>query len=245
MPYYKRRTNTKRYKKTANGQRYRVRQVQAAQYTPETKFIDGFLSNIAVTNDTLWCPGSFTIPASQGDAGNMIVINPAAGTKAWERVGRRIFVKRIEIKLAFTLSPTLVTSRGDTLIVQLFHDNQTKGAVATLSNVYEGGATNVAAGTQGYMAPRTNDFKGRFKLLRQCVVDFSLTSSSTANMIDCCSWIVPVNKTITYSGTTGGGIVTEVQDHSWFILACCINGDGTTTIPVRVYARWRAFYTDV
>lgn len=141
------------------------------------------------------------------DTGVINLLNGLSlGTSVTTRIGQKIVVKSIQLRINFTgapfsQTPTVAASKARCMIVW---DNQPNTQLPVLSDILE----NTTAGT-GIVSPQFTGYISRFRILYDKV--FNLTNLTAANaptniITDFEKWYLKTNLLVSYSDTNNGDI---------------------------------------
>lgn len=211
---------------------------------PETKYVDGYVDNTAIAdlsgNDATWA-GTLVNPRQQTAVYGCMPV-PAQGDNFQDRDGRKIMVKKLQIRgeINFVLANTLTgaTTGPNYVRLVLVKDMQTNGAtLATPANIIgmgNGSDGNAAlTADAACMAPTNPAGWGRFRVLKDKIIrcppreaffdgtDGALNQATVPFKIT-----VKPNCIQSFSATTG--VVGSVIDNSFHLLAGGATTGGNT-----------------
>lgn len=201
---------------------------------PETKYVDGYLDDTAIaqlaTNDVTWA-GTLLDPQRQAGTYGCLPV-PAQGDNYQDRDGRKIWVKKIQIRgeINFPAINTLTGATVDGQYVRLLvvKDLQTNGAtIATPSNVIgPGNGSDAAAGLTAdaaIMAPSNPAGWGRYRIMKDKLIRCPPRSAFFDGVDGALnSTVVPFKITVkpncqmSFSATTG--VVGSIIDNSFHLM---------------------------
>jgi len=176
---------------------------------------------------------NLTIPTTGARLGTNLCIIPQ-GTGASDRIGRKIWIKKIQMNISMHYIPTTAAEPAFYRML-LVMDKQANGANATWANVMES-----TVSTDSF---RNLENSQRFKILKdwrgvinQVGREFSTNYLDVARKF---SYYADCNIPIEYSSTTG--VIAEQRSNTLFVIACMSNAP-TESIEVSWYIRLR--FTD-
>lgn len=148
--------------------------------------------------------------------GNLTCNIPQGMDATGNRIGRKIIVKSIQLKLGFVLAAGATPS--DSFFVYLIQDTQCNGALPVAADFF------VATGGMGVQL-RNLDNGRRFKVLKKFVADLQ-SDAGVAGAYDGAiqhqECYIKCNIPIEYGGTTG--VITEVKTNNLFMVYGSPNG---------------------
>jgi len=234
-----------------------VATTRGAAVTGEMKYFDTeYQTNSITAVTTTWPAGTMADPSSTINLGSAAVATPLAlcvptvGAGLNQRVGRKIFVRKIKVHGQIQCSPQAAQAAADTackIRLALVQDQQTNAAQMTGAQLYnDAGVSSTTINT--FQNP--NNF-GRFRVLKDKMVvisNLNLTGSPTANDVIQASWKGQFKFTVNFKkpvevhfNATNGGTVADIVDNSFHILA---GTDNSTYAPSLAYY-CRVCYKDV
>lgn len=170
------------------------------------------------------------------------LINIVQGTTESQRVGRKCTIKRIGLKIEYSLNRVDTRSEppiGNKLRIILYQDRQCNGAAATPSQILEDLTTGDAV-----RSFRNLSESGRFRLMMDRV--FTLTPQtltritsdnfSSSNIVRFHQFYKNCNIPIEYSGPTGA--IGEIRSNNIGMLLISDNNTTDTTINVTSRVRF-------
>lgn len=168
--------------------------------------------------------------------GNIVlstVNNVAAGTGESERIGRRITIKSISIRLeAFLSNTTVVTNTDDGVRIIVYHDKQCNGAAAAVTDILQSAT---------YLAYNNLSNKNRFRILADKFIDISAqagaytgSAAAFATVGKTRSMYMKCNMPVEFSSTTGA--ITEIASNNIGIL--CISSKARLNVNGNVRIRY-------
>lgn len=192
---------------------------------PESKFYDGSSTgnNVAAT----WGYTSFLKSIIQGAALGTI---PTANF----RIGNKIFVKFIEVVIQMNPTVTAAQTTGAGCRTAIIHVREANGTTPVGTDVFLSNAIT---------SLRNSTKLPAYGVLRDSVDVFVPTAATAANTVVAVAPLIvkrmriPVNKTISYSGSNGTSADLLTDDYG---LMCIANT--ATTCTMDVY--WKVVFTD-
>jgi len=170
------------------------------------------------------------LQASVSQATGQINLTMAQGTGASARIGQKIIIKSIQVKLTATLPAGAVDA--DTMHVWLIQDSQCNGANAASTTVFD----NVGpVGSQ----LRNIENGQRFRILKHFVFNLNADAGVAAafggdeQQQEC---FIKCNIPIVYNGAAGA--IAEIRSNNLFMVW------GSTLVTATVAGRARIRYTD-
>lgn len=195
---------------------------KAGRKGQEQKFLDTTLS-FTVDNTA-------EVPATGGQV-NLI---PQGVTES-QRIGRKAFVKSIQLRARMILDPAAAADSAVNVYMYLLLDKQANGGPATVANVFTN--TDLSNGLLNL------NNSGRFIILKKWIYDFNIGAGVTTaynNVVKHIEFYKKCNIPIEFDSTTGA--ITEIRSNNVFLIAGStgVGQDDTVTVS----GQWRIRFTD-
>lgn len=168
----------------------------------------------------------------------------AQGPNTFQRIGRKITVKQIELHGTMGYEHAPGSFLADTLRIMVIHDSQCNGALPVYADVFEG-----ASATDSFLNLNNSQ---RFKILMDKWFDFNaeaiLNNADPAAayaipVVQSFSWKKKMNLTVEYSGEQASGELPNIKSDNCFIVVT--NSKGTTlNDQYRLVFRTRVKFSD-
>lgn len=164
--------------------------------------------------------------ASSTNGNGQLLVGMAQGTTASTRIGQKIVVKSIQIKLGFTLAAGAVDT--DIHHVYLVQDTQCNGTQAAIADVF------INSGDMG-LEMRTMENGARFKILKHFVVRLNADAGVAAafggdyQQEEC---FIKTNIPVTYNAAAGA--IAEIKTNHLFLVYGSSNGTATVAGNARI-----------
>jgi len=141
---------------------------------------------------------------------------PTQGTDFLNRIGRRIFVKSVEVMVRFTVpTPADVPASGDMLIHDFFLDKESKGAAPAASDIYD----NILIPGPLAMSPLNAAQLRRFHRYSRMSHDVNVVQNGVSvNISEMSMMKFKVNKVVSFKDTTA--TLADVLDNSFVLCVC-------------------------
>lgn len=208
----------------------RQRMVMGPTFSPEVKYFDNFSPNISVNPNAVW------------ELKNLQLFGIMQGLSASQRIGDKIFLKRIEIKMVVRCPvPGAIPIGGCNFKCMLLQDNAPNGSALNLQDVFDTTKTGAGNYYTGFV-PRLNEKKNRIKVLSQR--DHSSIAPGNSSMSLDTTMVVNAypKRTVIFNGTAGAQ--TDLVNTSFVMALGATSGDATTSaFLVQIYTRY--YYTDM
>lgn len=182
---------------------------------------------------------SFDVTAEIPSTGQLCLM--PQGTAAGERIGSRIFIRRILLQLAVHLIPNSYATMASTPYFYLVLDRQCNGAAATVADATTGVFVGVSNSLGRLMPNLVNS--SRFIILMawnprlQGVVAAGYGSDKDTFTWDSGDVTIP----ITWDSSVSTGALTSIRTNNLFIIA---GSDETTDDRVSLYGVCRLLYRE-
>lgn len=182
----------------------------------EKKFLDTFENGAAIGSSNTWNPMFENIPLI------------AQGVTEVQRVGRKAFIKNINLRYYVELPHSASSAEGDIVRVALVWDKQANGVQAIGTDIWEDGTA--------LMTFRNLVNVGRFVIMYDRVHPLNILASHTTTgsfpLVRYFHYSKKCNIPIEYSGATGA--ITERKSNNIFVIAYTNTGIATLRGLVRI-----------
>lgn len=165
---------------------------------------------------------------------------PLQGTDYNNRVGRKIKIIGLHVQCEFAVSaPAQVYLTGDTIKCDFFRDNQTQGALAATTKVYDVGALGGAV----FQCERVVETMKRFNRLYSgyhnvVVQTITGTAVTTTANVPIMELNLKLNDIVEFQGNAG--TIADVVNKSYFMSCSHLQANvATAAYSVAFYARFR------
>lgn len=209
----------------------------------ERKYFDSFLNNFAIPASTDW-QGTEADPATLN-----CLFCPTEGSDLDNRVGRRVNVRRIQLRGMFSCASQTDQTAADTAMVIrviLVQDMQTNGQQVQ-------GETVMAAPGAASAALTVNTFQnpanfGRFRVLKDKTYKLEQADMVwDGTNVEQSGYNHPFKLTVGFSrpnfvrfNATNGGTVADIVDNSFHLIVCA----NVISLAPKLYYQCRVVYTD-
>ena len=160
------------------------------------------------------------------------LINILEGTSPSQRIGRKITVRGIGLKILINLPQSATASAAwDGYRIILYHDKQANGATATAAQILD------STPSVNILSYRNLSNVNRFRILYDKNFEVNATNAGGSVYVAGQLQLLPkvwvnVNVPIEYSGSTGN--ISEIRSHNFGILVISSNSVATMLIQSRV-----------
>lgn len=233
----KRKVTSKR-KKTYNERRFGKMVVsRGIVMAPEIKHYDVYNAPSALGNANVWT-------RMGGDTFGWF---PSQGADFNQRIGRRIYVKYVELRMAFAVASVIhVPVGGDTIKCEVWMDKECKGTWPANTDIWE----PVGGSGLSITAPLNASNLKRFKRLATMVHDVQVTAVlpgappivQGANVRELAMIRIPVNKHVNYSAQ--GALITDVIDNNMSVWCNTANAVLGSTSAYTCVTTMRVWFSD-
>jgi len=143
---------------------------------------------------------------------------PTQGTDFTNRIGRRIFVKKIDISMRYAIvALPNVPLVGDSILCDFWLNTKTNGAAAAIGDIYSSNDPTSLPNPSNL-----SKFKRYGRAMHQVDVTASNAGVTTAaNVVELYQKTYIVNKSVHFDASAAN--ITDVVDNSWYITCCCGN----------------------
>lgn len=171
---------------------------------------------------------------------------PTLGLDFSNRIGRSIFVERMQLRVSMEIvAPGAISLNGDSIMMDLYLDKENKASVgAAASDIYD----LIAAPDAIISMPNASNLK-RFKCVMRKKFDVSITSVNAgvvngANIDEFTTSVIPLKKLIHYNSTNGGS-AADIIDNCYNLTFCYNNTPVGGVTPYKVSYNVRFWYRDL
>ncbi len=150
--------------------------------------------------------------------GNLLIITQGVGES--QRVGRKLFIKKVQIKYNLDLFAGISQANHENVRVIIYKDKQTNGAIATATTILQ---------TDNYQSFRNLENSGRYVVLMDKTHSLNHTAAGgNGTAIETCtrtqnySFYKECNIPIEYNAATGD--IAEIRSMNLGIMVLCATG---------------------